>query len=78
MDAVTLQNRLEQFAYRVVNLSRSLTKELVSEIIIKQLLRSAFSVAANYRRACWAQSKKAFVSKTKYLTGGNGRIVFLG
>ncbi len=63
MDATTLQNRLKQFAYRTVNLSRSLTKELVSEIIIKQLLRSAFSVAANYRAACRAQSKKAFISK---------------
>ncbi len=63
MDATILQNRLKQFAYRTVNLSRSLTKELVSEIIIKQLLRSAFSVAANYRAACRAQSKKAFISK---------------
>lgn len=63
MDAAILQNRLKQFAYRTVNLSRSLTKELISEIIIKQLLRSSFSVAANYRAACRAQSKKAFISK---------------
>ena len=63
MDATILQNRLKQFAYRTVNLSRSLTKELISEIIIKQFLRSAFSVAANYRAACRAQSKKAFISK---------------
>ena len=63
MDATILQYRLKQFAYRTVKLSRSLTKELISEIIIKQLLRSAFSVAANYRAACRAQSKKAFISK---------------
>ena len=63
MNATILQERLKRFAYRTVNLSRSLTKELISEIIIKQLLRSSFSVAANYRAACRAQSKKAFISK---------------
>jgi four helix bundle protein len=63
MDAQELQIRLKSFAYRIVNLSRVLPKELVSEIIIKQILRSAFSVAANYRAACRAQSKKAFISK---------------
>ena len=63
MDAQELQTRLKSFAYRIVNLSRVLPKELVSEIILKQILRSAFSVAANYRAACRAQSKKAFVSK---------------
>jgi four helix bundle protein len=63
MDALILQKRLKQFAYRTVKVSRSLTKELISEIIIKHLLRSAFSVAANYRAACRAQSKKAFISK---------------
>ena len=32
-------------------------------IIEDQLLRSAFSAAANYRSACKAQSEKAFKSK---------------
>ncbi len=63
MNAQELQTRLKSFAYRIVNLSRVLPKELVSEIIVKQILRSAFSVAANYRAACRAQSKKAFISK---------------
>ncbi len=63
MDAQELQNRLKSFAYRVVKLVRVLPKELVSEVITKQLIRSSFSVAANYRAACRAQSKKAFISK---------------
>ena len=63
MNAQELQKRLKSFAYRIVNFSRVLPKELISEIIIKQILHSAFSVAANYRTACRAQSKKAFISK---------------
>jgi four helix bundle protein len=63
MDANELQNRLKQFAYRIVKLTQALPKDYVSEIIIKQILRSSFSSAANYRAACRAQTKKAFVSK---------------
>ncbi len=42
MNAQELQTRLKSFSYRIVNLSRVLPKELVSEIIIKQILRLHF------------------------------------
>jgi four helix bundle protein len=63
MNAAELQKRLKEFAYRVVPLCETLPVKRVSKIIEDQLLRSAFSAAANYRAACKAQSAKAFKSK---------------
>lgn len=63
MKAEELQKRLKAFAYRVVPLCETLPVKKVSKIIEDQLLRSAFSAAANYRAACKAQSVKAFKSK---------------
>ena len=63
MTSQELQNRLKSFAYRVVNLCESLPSKKVSKVIEDQLLRSAFSAAANYRFACKAQSEKAFKAK---------------
>ena len=48
---------------RTVPLCESLPVKKVSKVIEDQLLRSAFSAAANYRAACKAQSEKAFKSK---------------
>lgn len=64
MNAQELQNRLKLFAYRIVQVTKAIPKEEYSaKIIINQILRSSFSVAANYRAACRAQTKKAFISK---------------
>lgn len=41
----------------------SLKTTTTNQIIAKQLLRSAFSSAANYRAATRAQSKKQFLAK---------------
>ena len=63
MNAAELQKRLKEFAYRVVPLCESLPSKKISKIIGDQLLRSAFSAAANYRASCKAQSTKAFTAK---------------
>lgn len=63
MNATELQKRLKEFAYRIVPLCDSLPTKKISRVIEGQLMRSAFSVAANYRAACKAQSPKAFSSK---------------
>jgi len=42
-----------------------LPKSNISDVIGKQLLRSATSVGANYRAACRARSKQEFISKIK-------------
>jgi four helix bundle protein len=63
MNSLELQNRLKFFAFRIVNVCDTLPKKKISAVIERQLLRSAFSSAANYRSACKAMSKKSFVSK---------------
>ena len=63
MNAKELENRLKSLAYRFVNVCDALPKKKISKVIEDQILRSSFSAAANYRSACKAISKKAFVSK---------------
>jgi four helix bundle protein len=63
MNSLELQSRLKLFAYRVVKVCEALPRDKASKVIEGQLLRSAFSSAANYRSACKAISKKAFISK---------------
>ena len=55
MTAEELKLRLKSFAYRCVNVCEFLPKKRIGKIIEDQLLRSSFSVAANYRAACRAQ-----------------------
>ena len=61
--ALELQKRTTSFALRVLRLFRSLPACAESRIIGHQLLRSATSVAANYRAACRARSRPDFVHK---------------
>jgi len=63
MDKNELQKRLKQFAHRCVNLTDVLPKTSLGNYFKGQLIRSSFSSAANYRAACIAQSKAAFVAK---------------
>jgi len=63
MNADELQKRLKEFAYRIVPLCETLPSRKICKVIEGQLLRSAFSAAANYRAACKAQSPKSFKSK---------------
>jgi four helix bundle protein len=63
MNSKELEGRLKSLAYRIINLCEALPNKKISKVIEDQLLRSAFSAAANYRVACKAISKKAFISK---------------
>jgi len=63
MDAEILKQRTKQFALRNIKLFKVLPNNDESRIIGKQLLRSATSVAANYRAACRAGSDAEFHSK---------------
>ena len=58
-----LRDRTKKFAIRVVMLFRALPKTEEARVIGRQLLRSATSVAANYRAVCRARSHAEFVSK---------------
>src|ERR1044071_49567 len=58
-----LQQRTKQFALQVIEFCEALPKDETSRILSRQLLRSGTSVGANYRAACRAKSKPAFISK---------------
>ncbi len=63
MDAKELKRRTKEFAHRSVKLAITLPKTELGAHIRKQLIRSATSVAANYRATLLAQTKAAFISK---------------
>jgi len=58
-----LQLRSKSFAVNVIRFCRTLPKTPEARVIRDQLLRSATSVGANYRAACHAHTKKAFIHK---------------
>jgi four helix bundle protein len=58
-----LQMRTKRFALQVIRLRRQLPRCDETFIIGRQLLRSATSVAANYRAACRARSRPEFLAK---------------
>jgi four helix bundle protein len=58
-----MKKRTQEFALRVMRLVESLPETRTSQVLGKQLLRSATSVGANYRAACRARSTAEFLSK---------------
>ena len=58
-----LEERTEKFGEEVIDVCKSLRANLISEPIIKQLVRSATSIGANYSEANGASSKKDFRNK---------------
>jgi len=61
--AVLLRRRTTDYALRIVRLFRALANGSEGRVIGHQLLRSATSVAANYRAACRARSRADFIFK---------------
>lgn len=58
-----LKDRTKEFSYRVVKLVQGMPRNTESSVVGKQVLRSATSVAANYRATCRARSRADFVAK---------------
>jgi four helix bundle protein len=59
-----LRARTKEYALRVIRRFRALPRrDAVADVLGKQLLRSATSVAAHYREACRAKSDLDFISK---------------
>ena len=61
--AEELKRRTKNFALRVIRLFRALPKTDEARVLGRQVLRSATSVAANYRAACRSRSRAEFVAK---------------
>jgi four helix bundle protein len=58
-----LKARTKQFALRVIKLVDALPRTIQGRAIANQIIRSATSVAANYRAACRARSRAEFIAK---------------
>lgn len=63
MTKFELTERTKAFAVRVINMVEALPKKRSADILGTQLLRSATSVAVNYRAACRARSQAEFIAK---------------
>jgi len=63
MNREELMDRLKQFAHRCVKLALALPENVLGRHIRGQLIRCSTSAAANYRAACVAHSRAAFVAK---------------
>jgi four helix bundle protein len=66
-DAISLQeglrNRTKAFAREIIRLLGDLPRTQVARVLGDQLLRSATSVAANYRAAGRSRSRRDFISR---------------
>jgi four helix bundle protein len=61
--AEALKRRTKRFAIAIIKWTQLFPKSEESIIIKRQIIRSATSVASNYRAACRARSEKEFLSK---------------
>ncbi len=58
-----LKKRTKAFALRVIKMSQALPTTRAANVINSQILRSATSIAANYRAVGRARSKAEFIAK---------------
>jgi len=58
-----LKDRTKILGLSIIRLVESLPRSKTTDVIGRQLLRSATSVGANYRAACRARSPADFISK---------------
>lgn len=63
MNAEELKARSKKMALEIIKLVETLPKGQATDVVGKQLIRSATSVAANYRSACRGRSRSDFINK---------------
>ena len=63
MTTAELKARTKEFALRVIRLVDALPNTVKGRAIANQIMRSATSIAANYRAPCRARSRAEFIAK---------------
>jgi four helix bundle protein len=63
MTSEELKAQTKEFSIEIIKVCKLFDKSDVAKILARQLIRSATSVAANYRVACRARSKAEFIAK---------------
>jgi four helix bundle protein len=71
-----LRTRTKVFALRIIRMSQALPKSREANVIAQQVLRSATSMAANYRAAGRARSKAEFTAKLGIVVEESDETVF--
>ena len=74
--AKQLQDRTKKFAIRAIEAFAQLPKLEATRIIGRQFLRSATSLAANYRSACRSRSSADFISKISVVSEETDETLF--
>ena len=65
MDKEELKERFRKFSLRIIKMVDSMPNTISGNAIVRQIIRSGTSPAANYRAACIAKSGKDFLNKLK-------------
>jgi len=63
VESSELLTRTRSFALAAIRYSARLPRKMETQIIVRQLMRAATSVGANYRAACRAKSRPDFIAK---------------
>ena len=63
VESSELLTRTRNFALAAIRCSARLPRKMETQIIVRQLMRAATSVGANYRAACRAKSRPDFTAK---------------
>lgn len=53
------------FSMNIISLTKRVPRNTISEVILRQIVKSGTSVGANYRAACLARSRADFIAKLK-------------
>jgi four helix bundle protein len=69
MDEREFKDRTKKLALRIIKMVGTLPRSHASDVIGRQLLRSATSVGANYRAACRVKSSADVISKLSIVEG---------
>jgi four helix bundle protein len=71
-----LKNRTKSFALRIIWMTQAMPNRRDANVICNQILRSATSIAANYRAVGRARSKAEFVAKLGVVIEESDETVF--
>jgi len=72
----SLNQRTKIFALRIIRMVDNFPGTRSSKIIGDQILRSATSLAANYRASCLAKSRRDFINKLKIVEEETDETIF--
>ena len=71
-----LKERTKDFGCRIMKMVENLPSTKAGQIIADQILRSGFSIGANYRAACRAKSTKDFINKLKIVEEESDEVTY--